>query len=92
MRNVRARKLRPRKAHKSLRRMNAGPEMINDSQGNVVALNLKKHLVLNRPYTFPEYQREMIRYAQKNLRKQQVDKENQKEDNEINQKKEADNA
>jgi len=94
MRNVRARKLRPRKAHKALRRMNAKPEIINDSEVNSIALNMKKHLVLNKPYIYPEYQREMIRYAQRSLKKQkeQLDKESEKKDNEVNQKKEADNA
>lgn len=84
MRNVRARALRPKEAHKNLRRMKAEPQMINDSQGNPVALNFLKHLVLNKPYKYPEYQREMIRYAQQNLRKnkeenEELDKETVKE-------------
>lgn len=40
-------------------------ETITDSRGNEIALNLTKRIMLNRPYTNPEYEKERLRLIQK---------------------------
>jgi len=62
------------KAFKALRRMKNTLHVIQDKQGHEITLNLVKHLFMNESYKYPEYQNEMIRYAQQNFQKNKDNK------------------
>lgn len=100
MRNVAARKLRQPKAYKALRRIK-GEKLIpfTNQNGRITYLNAVKHLMLNRPYVYPEYQETMVEFARQQFKmkqqketyaEKQVDKEIEKEDNKETKKEEAD--
>ena len=89
----------PPKAHKALRRMKKELVPFTNMNGRITYLNPAKHLMLNKPYTNPEYQNVMIEYARQQFKmrkqretykNQEVDKETQKEDNVENDKEESD--
>lgn len=51
--------------YNELRKMTDMPMTIIDSNGHEIALNFAKHLMFNRPYKNQEYQRELMRHAQR---------------------------